>query len=56
MIERIIQEIIEAGPAAPAPIAGRKKIPVPIIEFIVIKSIAGKPKTFFNPAIYLSLR
>ena len=49
--ERKIQEIIDAGPDAPAPTAGRKNIPVPIMEFIVINKIAGKLSTFFNSAI-----
>ena len=41
IIASISHEIIDAGPANFAPIAGRKKIPVPSIEFIVIKRRTG---------------
>ena len=36
IIESNAQDIIEAGPAILAPTAGKKKIPVPMIEFITI--------------------
>tara|TARA_Y100000310_G_C20372224_1_gene664058 strand:+ start:443 stop:589 length:147 start_codon:yes stop_codon:yes gene_type:complete len=48
MKDKINQEIIEAGPEVPAPTAGKKKIPVPMIELIVIRRIVGKFSTFFN--------
>jgi len=34
-------EIIDAGPPIEKPIAGRKNIPVPIIEFIIINNSIG---------------
>ena len=42
MDARTIHAIIEAGPEVLAPTAGRKKIPVPIILFIVINKMVGK--------------
>jgi hypothetical protein len=50
--------MIEAGPECLAPAAIKKNIPVPIIELIVMSSIAGKLSIFFNSPIkiYYSLR
>ena len=42
---------MEAGPAIEAPNAGKKKMPVPMIEFIVIRSNDLKFNTFCNSAI-----
>ena len=50
IIASISHEIIDAGPANFAPIAGRKKIPVPSIEFIVIKRRTGNVKVFLSSA------
>ena len=46
MIAIIIQEMMEAGPAICAPIAGRKKMPVPMIALMVIRRIILKSSTF----------
>lgn len=48
MIESIAHEINEAGPACLAPKAGRKNIPVPIMELIVMRRITLKLSTFFS--------
>ena len=52
--DNINQENSDAGPAFFAPRAGKKNIPVPIIEFMVIRSITGKLSTFFNSAIIIN--
>ena len=51
MTEIIAQEIKDAGPAIFAPIAGRKKIPVPIIALMVMSKMVGKFNTFFSSDI-----
>lgn len=49
--DNINQARIEAGPECRAPTAGKKNIPVPKIELIVINKITGKLNVFFNSAM-----
>ena len=49
----IIHEMMDMGPAYFVPTDGRKKIPVPIMEFIVISSIALKLNSLFSSPIDL---
>jgi len=48
-------EIIDAGPDILTPNAGRKKIPVPIMELIVIRRSTGKFRVFFSSTINIIL-
>jgi hypothetical protein len=53
MTDNIAHDSKEAGPAYNAPKAGRKKMPVPIIEFMAIRSIMRKLRIFSSLCILI---